>query len=93
VRLSRRGAEVTPPKGMTVKQARAIMVEAQQYDGIQEIRDNGDIVLTEEAYTTFKELLNVDCKSITIEGSYDQAMELKAKFREFAIRNGVQIPI
>jgi hypothetical protein len=92
VRLSRRGAEVTPPKGMTVKQARAIMVEAQQYDGIQEIADNGDIVLTEEAYTTFKELLNVDCKSITIEGSYDQAMELKAKFREFAIRNGVQIP-
>lgn len=92
VRLSRKGAEVIPPKGMSVKQARDIMVEAQQYDGIQEIRDNGDVVVTEEAYTTFKEMLNVDCKSIAIKDSYDQAMELKAKFREFAIRKGVQMP-
>lgn len=92
VRLSRKGAEVIPPKGMTVKQARDIMLEAQRYDGIQEIRDNGDVVVTGEAYTTFKEMLNVDCKSITIEDSYDQAMELGVKFREFAIKNGVQIP-
>jgi len=50
VRLSRKGAEVVPPKGMTLAEARALMLEAQQYDGIQEIRDNGDVVVTDEAY-------------------------------------------
>jgi hypothetical protein len=92
VRLSRKGAEVIPPKGMTVNQARDIMLEAQQYDGIQEIRDNGDVVLTDEAYTTFKEIIGVDCKVVTIEDSYEQSRELRAKFNEFAEKHGVEVP-
>ena len=68
------------------------MLEAQQYDGIQEIRDNGDVVVTDEAYETFKEMLDVDCRVITIEDSYEQAMELRAKFEEFAKRHGVEVP-
>lgn len=91
VRLSRNGAEVVVPKGMTAEQARDINLQAQQYDGIKEIRDNGDIALTEEAYVTFKEIMNVDCRAITIEGSFEQAMELRAKFHEFAKRNGVNL--
>ena len=92
VRLSRKGAEVVPPKDMTLEDARALMLEAQQYDGIQEIRDNGDVVVTDEAYETFKEMLNVDSRVITIEDSYEQAMELRAKFEEFAARHGVAVP-
>jgi len=92
VRLSRKGAEVAPPKGMTVEQARDIMLQAQQYDGVQEIKGNGDVVLTDEAYTNFKEMLNVDCRLITVEDSYQQAVELRRKFEEFAERNGVEIP-
>jgi len=91
VKLSRKGAEVVLPKGMTLKQARAINLEAQQHDGVQEIKDNGDVVVTEEAYTTFKEELNVDCKVITIEESFEQAMELRKKFHEFAQKHGVKI--
>jgi len=91
VRLSRKGAVVVPPKGMTVEKAREINVKAQQYDGIEEIRDNGDIVVTEEAYGNFKEMMNVDCRVITIEDSFEQAMELKKKFHEFAKRHGVKI--
>jgi hypothetical protein len=91
VRLSRKGAEVVLPKGMTLEQARAINLEAQQHDGIQEIKENGDVVVTEEAYTTFKKDLNVDCKVITIENSYEQAMELRKKFHEFARKHGVKI--
>jgi hypothetical protein len=92
VRLSRKGAEVVPPKGMTVEQARGIMLQAQQYDGVQEIKDNGDIVVTDEAYTNFKQMLNVDCRVITIEDSYEQAVELRKKFEEFAEKYGVDIP-
>jgi hypothetical protein len=92
VRLSRKGAEVVPPKGMTIRDARNLMLEAQQYDGVQEIRENGDVVLTDEAHTNFREVLNVDCKIVTIEDSYEQAMELKAKLNEFAMKHGVGIP-
>jgi len=92
VRLSRKGAEVMVPEGMSLNDARALMLEAQQYDGIQEIRDNGDVVLTEEAYATFKELLGVDCRVVTIEDSLEQAKELRAKFETFAAKHGVDVP-
>jgi hypothetical protein len=92
VKLSRKGAEVLIPKGMTLEKARNLMLEAQQYDGIQEILDNGDIVLTDESYEAFKEMLNIDCKTVTIEDSFEQAKELRIKFEEFARKNGVEIP-
>jgi len=91
VRLSRKGAEVVLPKGLTLRQARAFNLEGQQHDGVQEIKANGDVVLTDEAYDTFKEMLNIDCRVITIEDSYEQAMELRKKFHEFARKQGVKI--
>jgi len=91
VRLSRKGAEVLLPKGITIEQAREINLKAQKYDGVEEIKDNGDIVLTDEAYTNFKEVLNIDCKAVTINDSYKQAMELRKKFYEFARKHGVNI--
>jgi hypothetical protein len=92
VRLNRKGAEVVVPEGMKLDTARALMLSAQQYDGILEIKDNGDIVVTDEAYETFKKMLDVDCRSITIEDSYDQAKELRSKFETFARKHGVVIP-
>lgn len=91
VRLSRAGAEVVPPKGMTLEQARDLNLKAQQFEGIQEIKDNGDVVFMDEAYRTFKENFNVDCKFVTIEDSFEQAMELRKKFHEFARKHGVNI--
>ncbi|MBW2146319.1 MAG: hypothetical protein JRG73_07365 [Deltaproteobacteria bacterium] len=91
VRLSRKGAEVALPKGVTLQEAREINLKAQQFEGIKEIRDNGDIVFMDEAYITFKEMLNVDCKVVTVEHSYEQAMELRKKFHEFAGKHGVAV--
>ena len=91
VRLSRKGAEVVLPKGMALEQARELNVKAQAYDGIKEIRKNGDIVVTDEAHSTFKEMLGIDTRLITIEDSYEQAIELRKKFHEFARKHGVNI--
>jgi hypothetical protein len=91
VRLSRKGAEVVLPKGLTLRQAREFNLEGQQHDGVQEIKANGDVVMTDEAYNTFKEMLNIDCRVITIEDSYEQAMELRKKFHEFARKHGVKM--
>jgi hypothetical protein len=92
VRLSRQGAEVVLPAGMTLQEARELMLDAQQYDGIQEIKDNGDVLLTDEAYETFKEMFGVDCHAVTIDDSFEQARELRRKFEEFAESVGVVIP-
>lgn len=91
VRLSRKGAEVVLPKGLSLRQAREFNLEGQQHDGVQEIKANGDVVVTDEAYNTFKEMLNIDCRVITIEDSYEQAMELRKKFHEFARKHGVKM--
>jgi len=91
VRLSRKGAEVVLPKGLTLRQAREFNLVAQQHDGVQEIKADGDVVVTDEAYHTFKKMLNIDCRVITIEDSYEQAMELRKKFHEFARKQGVKI--
>jgi hypothetical protein len=92
VRLSRKGPELVLPTGMTTAQARALMLKAQEYDGVAEIKENGDVVVTEEAYTVFKQMLNVDQRVITVEASYEQAKELRFKFEEFARKHGVEIP-
>ena len=91
VRLSRKGAEVALPKGMTLEQARELNLKAQQFDGIKEIKGNGDIHVTEEAHATFKEMLQIDCRVVTPENSFEQAMELRGKFHEFARKHGVNI--
>jgi hypothetical protein len=92
VRLSRRGAEVVLPEGLSLEQARKLMLEAQQCDGVLEIRANGDIVVTDEAYENFKQTLGVDCRTITIEDSFDQYQELRRKLNEFARKHGVKVP-
>jgi len=89
--LSRRGAEVVLADGLALEQAREFNLRGQEYDGLEEIRGNGDIIVMDEAYTTFKELLNIDCKVITIEESYEQAMELRKKFHDFVCKHGVDL--
>ena len=91
VRLSRKGAEVVLPVGMSLAQARELNLQAQKYDGIEEIRDNGDIVVTDEAHDTFKEMFAIDSRVIRVKDSYEQALELKRKFHEFARHHGVTI--
>jgi hypothetical protein len=50
------------------------------------------VVLTDEAYETFKQLFGVDCRAVSIEHAYAQARELRSKFEQFAQSHGVAIP-
>lgn len=92
VRLSRKGAELALPKGVTKEEARNMMLAAQKFDGIDHIADNGDIHLTEGALAMYREELNIDWSVITIKDSYDQALELRKKFIEFLEKNGAALP-
>ncbi len=89
IRLGRRGATVVPPKGMSVDQARALNVGAQRFDGIEEIRENGDVIFTPESQETFKEMLGLDHSHVSVNSALEQATELRKRFLEFARGHGV----
>jgi hypothetical protein len=91
VRLSRKGAEVVLPKGLTLKDAIRINEEAQKYDGIEAIRDDGRVVFTEKSWSTLKEYLGYDCREMAIDECAERAKELREKFMAFAKKHGVRM--
>jgi hypothetical protein len=73
VRLSAKGAEIFLPEGITSDQAIKMHEEAQKDEGIEEIKSDGTVVLTDEAvriidgvipWNTLKEFNVVDCEKV-----------------------------
>jgi len=91
VRLDREGAKIFLPEGVSRKKAIQINEEAQKYDGIEKIEDDGTVVFTDEAYNTFKDLLNYDCKKMKVEEIEERAKELDKLYKVFARKHGVKI--
>jgi hypothetical protein len=79
VRLSAKGAEIFLPEGITLDQAIKMHEKAQKEEGIEEVRNDGTVVLTDEAvriidevipWNTLKEFNVVDCEKVAAE--YDR---------------------
>jgi len=83
VHLNKNGAEVFIPEGMTREKAIHINEEAQKWDGIEKIEEDGTVVFTDIAYNTFKELLGYKCKKIKIEEIEERAKELSIRYKSF----------
>ena len=83
VRLSAKGAEVVLPDGMTMDQAIKMNEEAQRYDGIEEIRDDGTVVFTEKSSSIMKETLGYDCEKMSPSDCEKRARELGSLFKAF----------
>jgi len=78
-RLSAKGAEIFLPEGITLNEAIRMQEEAQKAEGIEEIREDGTVVLTDEAvriidevipWNTKKQFNIVDCEQVAAE--YDR---------------------
>jgi len=76
VRLSAKGAEVVLPKELTLEQAIKINEDAEKFDGIEKIKDDGTIVYTDKAYSIMKEL-GYDCKEIPFDELESRSEELE----------------
>jgi hypothetical protein len=83
VRLSGKGAEVVLPQGLNKTQAMKIVEEAQKFDGIERIEENGTIVLTEKAYAVMKEMMGYDCHQFSLDESEGRAKELLSLFKGY----------
>jgi len=91
VRLSRKGAQVVLPNNLTLQEAIRINEEAQKYDGIEAIHDNGNVRFTEKSWSTMKEYLGYDCKEMSVDESEERSKELRDKFMDFAKKHGVNV--
>lgn len=91
VRLSKDGAKVFLPEGMTRERAIQINEEAQKWDGIEKIEEDGTVVFTDIAYNTFKDLLGYDCKEMKIEETEERVKELDKRYKDFAKKHGVNV--
>jgi len=91
VRLNREGAKVFLPEGVSRERAIQINEEAQKWDGIEKIEEDGTVVFTNEAYSTFKNLLGYDCKKMKVEETEERVKELDKLYKDFARKYGVNI--
>lgn len=88
IRLSRRGATVVLPQGITEAQATLWLEQAQRGDGIEAILPDGTVVFTQQARQAMLDLLGYDCAALRPEESEARADELRARLRELAARPG-----
>ena len=83
VRLSAsRGAEVLLP-GLSLSEAVEVNKQAQVFDGIKEIKEDGTTVFTDWAYEVMKNALAYDCRELKPEDSEERARELQQKFTAY----------
>jgi hypothetical protein len=84
VRIGKEKVEVALPPGVSLDEAVQVNQEANKFDGIEEIRDDGTIVITDESYIIMKNLIGYDCKEMKVEDAADHSKELRTKFESWA---------
>jgi len=81
VQLSRSGALVALPKGVSFEQARTMMEQAQRGDGIESIRADGSVVFGRMAHETMRDVLGYDCPLLRPNDCEARADELLARLK------------
>ena len=76
VRLSYNNVDVVMPEGLTLKEAIQINADGAKFDGIEEIKSDGTLVLTDEAAKIMHEILGYELQEYQLEESTTIAREL-----------------
>ena len=84
IKMGADGVEVFLPEGLIFEEAIRINEEAQVFEGIESIEDDGTVIVTDKAAGIFKKLLDFDCKVYTVRDCEDKARELGEKFKKWA---------
>jgi hypothetical protein len=86
VRMNSNGVEIILPDGISMQKARELNENAQKKDGIEKIRTDGTVVLTEKAYNVMNEYLHYDCKEFNIAEIEERSDELLFRYKELKKR-------
>ncbi|MFO7926876.1 hypothetical protein [Natronomonas sp.] len=90
VRLDRDGAEVVLPDDISLNEAERLSQEANRYDGIERIENDGAILFTETARDAMDEILGVDIKSFRPDEALDTTEEIIQGYQTVAEDNGIE---
>ncbi|AYD00646.1 hypothetical protein [Neorhizobium sp. NCHU2750] len=86
VRFSKDGLLVELPPGLTLDRAVAINREAQRYDGIEDVDDDGTVSFTPEVVEIAKTELGYECAAFLPAECEAMAYELGARYAEYSQR-------
>jgi len=93
VRVSKKGVKIELPQEVTMEEAIRINIEAAKHEGFKEIKDDGTIVVTDEAYERTKKILGYECREIRPEDFEQWAKLLVATFQKLGVKYGFTAPI
>lgn len=82
--LGAKGVEIVLPEELTLEKAIGINEEAQKFDGVETIRDEGTVVFTDKAVGIMRRMLNYDCEELKISECEEKAKELASLYKKFA---------
>jgi hypothetical protein len=90
VRASRRGISLNLG---TISREAAIHVNEKShcFDGIEEIREDGTAVISEEGSAALRDLIGSAPERVTLADVHEQAREIVARFRAYAVAQGVRM--
>ncbi|MBA7641748.1 hypothetical protein ES703_49433 [subsurface metagenome] len=92
-RIGAKGVKIELPEGVTMEQAIKINADAAKFEGVEEIKDDGTLVVTDEAYEIAKKLLGVECRQIQVKDTADWAKELLAAFKRLGDKYQAPVPV
>jgi hypothetical protein len=94
VRVSAKGAEVVIPEGFTLEDVIQVNLDALKFDGIDDIKDDGTVVFTEESRRLNKEWIGADIgQDFRLEDVDERAKEVTLRTKELAAKYGVKLEL
>lgn len=85
--ISSSGVEVVLPQGISLEEAVRVNSQAQKFDGIEEIENDGTVLLTDKSAKIMKRLLDFDCQVYKIAQMEEKARELDERFKRYVEKN------
>ncbi|MBN2570428.1 MAG: hypothetical protein JXB42_13460 [Deltaproteobacteria bacterium] len=93
MRIGANGITIELPEGMTMEQAVKYNMDQAKYEGVEEIKEDGTLIVTDEAYQITKEMLGIECREIKVADTADWSSELVAAFKKLGEKYNAKVPV
>lgn len=89
----RQGLELALPEDLSLEKAIDINTRSHRFDGIDRIEEDGTVVFCAEKAKVMQNTLGYGCEQLKPEEAEPRAYELIDRFRQYAAKHKVEIPI
>ena len=93
MRIGANGITIELPDGMTMEQAVKYNRDQAKYEGVEELKEDGTLIVTDEAYQIAKEMLGLECREIKVADTADRSKEIIAAFKKLGEKYNAPVPV